>query len=292
MATKAKKSKSKTASAADLLGSLNDAVDAAPPATSAASKSRLVDLPADVKDDFVGWVEAKLLFELVKTRVSNLASEVTEACKALTLDHIWSQGSFPSNPKLKEGDVEARFTFQKRFRVSIPAKEGVSPEDQAIEMLVDAGLSQENAENLVENEFDCSPQTGTRPFTELVEGHYGEEKEWIEATDVEKEAGRKLLAFLTAVPSEGDEVVEVEPLTAQERQAVVRKTNRVVVKKGFVERVREYVTTRDQLTGVFNIVFPTHCYPSHAKVADETTKTGRLVKQAADILGVEAIKAE
>jgi hypothetical protein len=292
--------KSKSASAADLLGNLNKKAkkdDKKP-----ASKARnTLTLPKDVEESLIKWVEAKLLADVVEARQSNTAEEVKEAALELMLDYLWEHGRLPSNPSLKlpnaEGkpDIEAMYTLQKKFKElagAFPVSEDETPEEVAIRTFVDVGLSADNAEALTETELDFTPQTGTRPLNELVEGHYGENREWVDATPVEQEAGRKLLAFLTADADDSTEVT-VEALTDDERDAIIRKSNRVVVRAGFHDRVRNYVTTRDQLAAVFTVLKPVH-FPSRAKLGISDTperKNARLVEAAADILGVDVAAA-
>ncbi len=297
MAKNTKAPASKAKSAADLLSGLNKKTkkDTKKPA---AKERNSLSLPKEVEDSLVKWVEAKLLADVVGARLENTAEEVKEAALDMMLDHLWDHNSLPGNPSLKlpnakgQPDLEAIYILQKKFKVRVPFVEDEAPEDTAIRILMDVGLSKDNAESLVENELDMTPQTGTRPLNELVEGHYGENKEWIEASPVEQEAGRKLLAFLTADADEASEVT-VEALTDDERDAIIRKSNKVVVRAGFYERVKNYVTTRDQLGAVFTILQPVH-YPSRAKLGISDTperKNARLVEAAADILGVDVAAA-
>lgn len=271
MATKTDKKNTKSAS--DLLGSLSKK---APKAKKKTAKERnTLDLPKDVQDSLVKWVEAKLLSEVIDSRLKNKGEEVKEACLELMLEHLWEHGSLPGNPSLKlnnsagHPDIQAIYILQKKFKIRIPVVDDEAPEETAARILVDAGLSEENAEKLVEAELDMTPQTGIRPLNELVEGHYGENKEWIEASADEQEAGRKLLAFLTADSDDAAEVT-VEALTDDERDTVIRRSNKIVVRAGFFERVKSYCTTPDQLTAVFQIIQPVH-YPSRAKLGISDT---------------------
>ena len=295
MATKTKSGNKNAKSASDLLSGLNKGAKKAKKPT--AKERNTLDLPKDVQGSLVKWVEAKLLSEVIDSRLKNKAEEVKEACLELMLEHLWEHGSLPGNPSLKLNndaghlDIQAIYILQKKFKIRIPVVDDESPEETAARILVDAGLSEENAENLVEAELDMTPQTGVRPLNELVDGHYGENKEWIEASADEQEAGRKLLAFLTADSDESAQVA-VEALTDDERDTVIRRSNKIVVRAGFYERVKNYCTTPEQLTAVFQIVQPVH-YPSRAKLGisdTERRKNERLAATAADILGVDMIK--
>lgn len=114
-------------------------------------------------------------------------------------------------------------------------------------------------------------------------------RSWIDLA--EKEAGRKLLAYLTAQADE-DGTCTVEALTPEERALVVKRDPGIKVKAGFYQRVCSYVRSADQLKAVFQVIVPI-AYPAHHKYAINDTpeeRAGRLVKAAADIIGVGLVE--
>jgi hypothetical protein len=242
-------------------------------------------IPAEIHEPFVRLIGAKAVAEVVNARLESEEFLVNEKMLSAYADSLFKQGRQPANPKLeiKKGirpDLQGIFQVQDRYVVKAPQGD-TSIAERIVEALVAAGLSNETAQNLVQNEVDCKPETSIRPLSELVEGHY-ENKEWIEATPEEQEAGRKLLAFVLGQPG--------ETLTEAEMELVIRHIEKCKVKAGFLERVKCYCQTVEQVKAILHVICPVH-FVSHCKFAVSDTpeeRQARLVLEANRILGTAA----
>lgn len=212
-----------------------------------------LDLTKEEREAFKDWATAKSLNDLTSTRELNLK----EALKDDLLDHyigvLWEQKAQPTNPALVaenkgQVDCEGIFIIQDRYRINMPqVNADESPASVLLRTLVENGLSQDQAKTMIENEIDMQPQISLRSFRDLTEGSYVN-KEWVPASDAEKEVGRKILAFVTGR--------EVTPLTAAERALVVLNEPKTIVKKGFLERVCIYCSSKLQLANILKIIKP------------------------------------
>lgn len=245
---------------------------------------------AYIQDVFKRWIEASNVFTLVESRKDNMAEEVSDYCVNAIAEWMVANKNFPGNPKLElknsknEPDISAIFQMQDRYTVKKKDGETETTPEMIVSSLVDMGLPLETAELIVKNELTFTSVTGSRPLNELLEGHF-ENRVFIEATEIEKIAGEKLAKFLLAEKIT-DEIV---PLTDEEREVTIRTMSKIVVNKGFLERVTTYAKTVDEVKAIFKVITPVS-FPSHPKFGISDTppiRSARLVRAAADILGVE-----
>lgn len=241
--------------------------------------------------NFHRWNSAKHVFDFVEARKDNMAEEMKEYCLQAMADEIIKQGAFPGNPQISiansDGTPDESAIFQVQSRFVIKKGDDKPNEDTVIESLIDVGFGRSKAEELVANELDFTPSTYARPLNDLMEGHY-EDRNFIEATEVEKSAGNKIAAFLLADPAGDAKMVIVEPLTAAEREVTIRTAPKIVVKKGFLERLTTYAKTAQEVLAIFKVITPV-CFLSSPKfgISDSpTVKAVRLIKESAEILGV------
>lgn len=241
-----------------------------------------------IQEVFKRWVEASNVFTLVESRKDNMAQEVSDYCVGSIADWMLKNKSFPGNPKLEmkteknEPDISAIFQMQDRY--TIKKGEGETTPEMIVSSLVDMGLPVESAERIVNNELTFTSVTGARPLNELLEGHF-EDRKFVEATELEKIAGEKIAKFLLCEAITN----EIKPLTDEEREVTIRTTSKIIVKKGFLERVPTYANTVDEIKAIFKVITPIS-FPSHPKFGISDTppvRSARLVRSAADILGVE-----
>ena len=144
-------------------------------------------------------------------------------------------------------------------------------------------IEAEARRRLVEEELDFDPAVGVKTLTELLQGKYIEGREYVESTQLEKQAGAKLAAFLQY--SEGDDAPEA--LTDDEKAAAVQHTSGMVIKAGFYDRLATYCRNVDEVMGVLSIFKPV-IYANYAKFCVNGTaadKVGRLASVAEDIIG-------
>ena len=285
MATKTTKGKKPSVPAAvrgsnkdglDLLHQLNDDLGTPAPKPKPEKSNKLeVNLDGEEAGCLASWVATSQVSKYVEERLKGDKESLSEWALDWFVSRLWSDKSVPSNPTMKtkkngRTDSQAIYQFQNRFKLHKPdgdQRQGI------IDTLVDQGLSEEAATNLVDNELDVQPFTTTRPLNELLAGRY-EQRQWVEATEEEQALGKKLLMVLK------------ENLTGNELKAVLLRDAKVTVRNGFLDRVAGYVEDEEQLKAVFRVITPTH-FPSHGKfaVADNATEqTERLISHAADVI--------
>lgn len=268
----------------------NAGINQAPPQ---AKKNDRWELELDSKttvsaEQFVG---ANTLLKKVEQRVESTKAAVTSYCSKEILKKVWENKSKPSNPEVlirnSNGDIDHRFIFmcQDRLKVDHPEiPENADVKEFIANLFVRVGLSNKNAKNLVENELDFNPVTGIRSLTELLDGHYGSGREWIESNAEEKSAGVKLANLLM-----WDGTGTIDPLTPAEKSLVVKTSPNIVVKAEFFSRVATYCENLSQLEAVFSIIKPVYSV-GHVKFAmndSDVAKIKRTVDVASDILSKE-----
>jgi hypothetical protein len=293
MATKSTggKGRTNTGAAAGVLSQL--AALAPTKATPKASGKQKWELPLtdEAKADATRWINAKAVFEPVEKRVDNAKDAFNEYALKEMATRLFNNKSKPSNPLVvlhkedgKTVDHQFQFMMTDKFKYCFPnVPEGVEPRDHFITVFQTVGLHPNDAENLVDNELDFNPVVDIRSLSELLDGKYGEGREWVDSTEDEKNAGQKLAALLMW-DGTGDAPAA---LTPEERALVVQRSPGIQVKAGFYDRVATYCQSVDQLLGVFKVIQPI-VYPAHAKFAlndSETDKIRRKIEAAADILG-------
>lgn len=211
------------------------------------------------------WVNAKTIHIPVSARLENAADEFKDYALRILATKLFAAKNKPSNPLIvlrKDGKEDCQFQHLMTDKFTLPKiPEGVSAREHFINMFTDVGLSEVNAEKLVDEESQFNPVVGTEDLNKLCNGHYTAHREWVDASEMEKAAGAKLAAMIRW---NGDLNNAPEAFTPEERSLVVKRDIGVVVRAGFYGRVATYVENVDQLVGLFTIVKPVH-YPSHAK---------------------------
>ena len=279
-------------SAADVMASLAAlAPTTAKPKPGAKTKWEM-ELTNEAREMATRWISAKTVMEPVEKRVENAKAEFSDYALRLLATKLFESKVRPSNPLVvlkkadnKTVDHQFQFTLQDKFKYRFPeVPEGTDTREHFIEVFRNLGLTAKNAEALVDNELDFNPVMGIRTITELLEGRYGEGREWIDSTPEEKAAGQKLAALLMW---NGDMNATPTALTPEEKAMVVERSPGMSVKAEFYNRVCNYAQNVDQLMAIFKVIIPI-CYPVYAKFAindTETDKTQRKIAAAADILG-------
>jgi hypothetical protein len=290
--------KSVASDVADVMGQLSALLPNAKPKAAKASKWEL-PLTEEAKADAVRWINAKTVLEPIAKRMENAKNDFNEYALRYMAEKLFTNKNKPSNPLViihksdkKTVDHQFQFMMNDKFKYRFPdIPEGVSARLHLIEFFTDLGLEEDDATRLVDNELDFNPIIGLRSLTELMEGHYGEEREWIDSSEEEKAAGNKLAMLLMW---NGDLNNTPEPLTSEEKATVIDRSTGIQVKAGFYDRVATYTKTVDQLMAVFKVIQPI-VYPAYPKFAvsdTETDKTARKIEAAADILGTLAVSEE
>ncbi len=168
-------------------------------------------------------------------------------------------------------------TEQFAFRLPL-LPNGSEPARQVLAMLIDLGLTPADARRLVDTELTITPTSGIKKLTELLEGRHGDGGVWIESSEECKPAAGKLVACLLW---DGVSKPQPDALMEEEREIVIERGFDVMVRAGFVDRVRSYTSSTDQLTEVLKLFSPTVIRGDR-----NHDKTRRLIPVAAEILGV------
>lgn len=291
---------SHTASAVDLLNQLNDLVPTKQKPKAGAKSVWEVPLDGAQAEILRRWVSAKNVSEFINARLENSKEELCEFALNMVADSLFKTKNRPLNPNFivrnEQGQLDSKavYLFTDKFKYRFPeVPDGVNARDHFVDVFVNLGIEETDAENLVDNELDLNPITGFVSLTELTQGKYGEGRQFIESSDAEKSAGKKLLQFLTAKANADGNVV-VESLTPEEKGLVIRRESGIKVKAGFYSRVCTYVHSVEQLKAVFKVIIPI-AYPSHQKFGvndPPTVRSQRLISAAAEIIGVEVSSEE
>lgn len=290
--------KSVASDAAEVMGQLSAILPSVKPKAAKSSKWEL-PLTEAAQADALRWIDAKTVLEPIAKRMENAKNDFNEFALRYMAEKLFDNKAKPSNPLVvirkednKTVDHQFQFMMNDKFKYRFPdIPEGVSARSHLIGVFVDLGLEEDDAANLIDNEIDFNPIVGLRSLTELIEGHYGEEREWIDSTDEEKTAGNKLAKMLMW---DGDLFKLPDPLTPDEKAIVLNRSSGMQVKAGFYDRVANYVQNVDQLMAIFKVIQPI-VYPAYPKFAvsdTETVKTARKIEAAADILGTLAVSDE
>lgn len=289
MATKPATGNKNAGSAAALLGKLAQAGTKKAPAASKPSKWEL-PLTDEATVAALRWINGKSVLEPVEKRVEQGRDEFGEYALGVLAEKLFANKSKPSNPLVvlhkddgKTVDHQFQFSLQDRFKKFDVPNGDVDLRDHFINALTAVGLHPSDAEKLTDNELDFSPVPEVRSPKDLLEGRYGEKREWIESTAEEKEAGNKLVALILW-DGTGDAPAA---LTPDEQALVVQSRSGVTVKAGFYDRVATYCQSKAQLLGVFKVIKPIFSmgFLKFAISDTETDKTRRKIEAAADILG-------
>ena len=274
----------------DLLSSLAKKGKKAEPKNTKPERQELKLNDPYIQNAFKRWIEASNVFTLVESRKDNMAQEVSDYCVGAICEWMQEHKSFPGNPKLElkneknEPDISAIFQMQDRYTIK-KNDDGETTPEMIVSSLIDVGVPSQIAEQIVKEELTFTSITGSRPLNELLEGHFNKERQFVEATDLEKSAGNKLAKFLLCEEINKD----IVPLTDEEREVTIRTTSKIVVKKEFIKRVHMYAKTVDEIKAVFKVITPVS-FPSHPKFGINDVppvRLSRLVRAAADIVGVE-----
>jgi len=247
----------------DMLGALNAQLGGGKfksNAKAARPELKLLESTQDLLIELAGITE---VFNIVDKRKSILSDEFKSETWEQFTDHWFAVGSRPKNPKVVHDDSQGIFQLKAMFKVIVPEDGDV---DDALKA---AGFEKKIRDKIIDENVDYVIETGPRPFNELLHGHYvrGEGgRQFIEATEVEQSAANKILAFITAESS--GKKVSVEPLTFEERQVSITRSERHIVKAGFMERAATYCKNAVQLRALLTVIKP-QVAVSHLKFAEK-----------------------
>jgi len=245
-----------------------------------------MEVPPEALEAFKRLVGANSVLDVCEARKEVEATYVNGIMLDAFSESVFKNGTQPANPRFEvsvngKPDMSGLFQVQTRFKINI--EEGLDEvQNRLILALRLAGLDEEHAKALVENEIDVEPVTTLRPFDELVNGHYqgmGKNRTFVEATEKEKAVGTKLLSFVLGQPA--------EPFTDDEREVAVVSKENIKPKPGFMQRICNYASSVDEIKAIFMVISPTH-FVSHMKFAISDTpeqRQTRLIEEAARILG-------
>lgn len=242
-------------SALDKLNKLNQSLDT----TKKTEKVERPEMPvpSSVKQSLTRLLPAQRLGKYCEERIKVENSIVSEEMLSVYAEILWSQGCRPTNPRIVcdhvDGQPDMNGLYQVQERCKLVFDKGESPVRMRIAAaLVKVGLSADMAEKVIQGEINCQPMTILKPLDELAVG-----------SEVEQSAATKIIDFCYGETT--------EPLTVEERAAATIKVERTEVKDGFLERVKMYCSSADQLKMLFKVIVPVN-FVSHAKFAEDETQ--------------------
>jgi hypothetical protein len=177
----------------------------------------------------------------------------------------------PSNPLVRSegGTHTTLFILQDKYKINI-----ASPTDdvqyteawgkqQAVDALVEAGLSKAKAQSFVDKEVDICIPTFFLSLQEMIDGYVGAGRKKIPPTAETRSAGEKIQRFLEwrgrgAAPQ----------LTDAEQSAITYKKFEWQMKAGMLDRICNYVKTADELKAIFNVFTPVLMFRDQQVIAD------------------------
>lgn len=280
---------------ADLLSDLAGMTSVKPAAKNDKKQRWRLMLDDTGKAYFKRWIEAKVVDDVTKKRLESAGDEFKQLCLKIVISKMWKEKVCPDNPEVKllddkgRDDCTAIFQIQDRPKFAFsPVPEGVSARDHYVTQFKQAaGFGQQEAEKIVDGELIFSPTVSLRSLSELLEGSYGENRQFMPASDEERAAGIKLANFLRAQADEDGDVT-VPGLTSAEKMLVVDRKNQLRVKAGFFDRVANYCSSEEQLAGVIMLIQPVSfaASPKFAIQSSLIERSSRTVMAASEILGV------
>lgn len=268
----------------------------------------VIDIPADVQEQFIEFSLTKEIFDLVEEQKKAQQKGVSLEIYERYVDAMWASKCQPKNPNIEArnpaGVVDATGQFivsaGSKIRIDMPeAMEDESPEDALVRGLVNAGVEHSNAIRLVEEEVSFVP-SWTLNFTDLMRGRITDGK-IAEPTETQRSAAEILFCAINGEDLDGNELDEkgrVKLLSeishdgwiAIGRDIKDRTSYSPVLadSKGFLDRVCGYADSREELGGILTVFSPTY-YCQRVVFApndSQSAKKSRMVAEAKSIIGV------
>lgn len=257
-----------------------------------AGKKPEYDAPAEAVAALSRFIPADIIATVAQKRADNAKAEASAVMFDAFIKALWASKVVPGNPKVVirddagQPDMSAIYMVQDRFaagNMKLPEFK-VDTDDETIsasivDTLVDAGLGRDKATALVANEVSSAKKRGLRSLNELVEGSFGKDKQWVEASAAEQAVAEKLMDFL-------------DTLTDAEQAIIRRDETKIAVKPQFLARASNYAESEKGLAAILKIFVPTN-FVSHAALGlsdDEATKILKLQQAANEIIGAVQVK--
>ena len=249
------------------------------------SKSTIVkrssyEVPATAIPAIKDFIASDVLRRSAEKYAARTADEAIKILFKAFCEALWNnKDSVPANPKINIPDemMSAIFQVHDRFPPNGMKLPDISPRmeeeeinEKIVSILIDAGVEADDAQNLVANEIKASKQHNIRSLNELVEGHYNNEKQWVNATPEEQSVADKLLDF-------------IDTLTEEEQNLIRRDVTTVKVKSQFLSRVHQYAHHPAQVESILNVFTPVNFLAN--STIDETTKVKKLQQIVDKITG-------
>ena len=257
-------------------------------------KNEVVWYPeANLENAVVRLIEAGYVADMLKPVLESRKSLVGEKLLELYINKMWETKQQPDNPRIvirKKGSEtrDMAFMFLVKFRKDALKKdlpsidvdeeneeEVPTPHELLANLLLESvGLSEANIKKItdtVSGEFQIVEDIDLiAPFNVL---YYSD-------NPVHKSAATKLLTYLNSPIQKGKKKIELEPFTDKEKE-VVSKTQSLVMKEGFLQRVVGYCDTIDQLRDLLKFVkVSLVCQNFEYSIGDEPTERNKRLEKA------------
>lgn len=271
------------------------------------SERAVIQIDPGTQERFVAFACTKEIYDLADAQKGQQQKLVSGEIYEKFVDALWMSKSQPQNPAIraKDGDTDAEGMFivsgGSKIRISMPeAEEGEELEAALARELATAGVDETNAERLVSNEVSFMPEWKLN-FTDMMRGEMRGGK--ITApTPTQTTAAEILLCVINGEDLEGD------PLTPESRAEMLQSISddgwfaiqanveagtkyvpMLVDSEGFLDRVCNYASSRDELRSILTVFSPVY-FCSHVKYAVSDSaedKRKKMLNEAKAILGCQ-----
>lgn len=294
----------------DLSGNVGDEYASHGTATAKDVKDRPVITITDpeLEDQFLEFAATKELFDIFEARKKTESKQVYEKLWEIFKDKIWQHRVQPKNPVIEvviNGVQEAKGTFMVKggssFKVNMSrVAEKQHPRDVFVNDLMAAGFSNKvMAVEIFEKELDTTP-SWTLNFTECMHGRIMDKK-FISAEPAEMDAAKKLFialqgeqkgkrfdlatrrALLNSIDESGLDSLRKNILANVVYNTCLKSPD------GFLDRVCEYCSSREDLDAILTVITPQYycSYVKFAPTADAAVKSQRLATESDQIVRSE-----
>lgn len=257
----------------------------------------VVQIDEQTQEQFVEFASASEICSYAEERKKSLSVPLIDTLFDKYVDTLWTTKRKPQNPNIKasvNGRLEATgmFVISTGARIQVPmpqVKQGEPLEDAMIRSLTEIGISRTNAASFVTNEVSFVPSWNLN-FTESLQSQ----------DDSQRTAAEILFCVINGEDADGNvldadarlrylESIENDGWDAL-RDKIVGKTTyapSLVDGEGFLDRICNYVDSRDELGKLLCLFKPTKGFRSvkFGVMDSETVKKQRLWNEAKTVIG-------
>ena len=120
-----------------------------------------INMDTETQANFVSWVKAKAVFDVIEQQLKSFSSILSINCFNKFISSMWQSKSHPENAKLSiisngKSDLSAIYQVQDRYKLNFPIEDNTKISLK--NAFLAAGVSNNTADNIIEQEFNFTPQ--------------------------------------------------------------------------------------------------------------------------------------